>query len=50
MCYRDFLSNWHTVQICHLSADSFSGSIAEGNQVIQKHELLVSFSFLIKIL
>jgi hypothetical protein len=33
MCFSDFLANWHTVQICHLSADSFSGSITEGNQV-----------------
>ena len=23
MEYKDFLSNWHSVQICHLSADSF---------------------------
>jgi len=33
MSFSDFLKNWDSVQICHLSADSFSGAIAESNDL-----------------
>ena len=33
MCYKDFVHHWHFVEVCHLSADSFSDSLAESNQV-----------------
>ena len=33
MGYNDFLANWHSVQICHLSADSFSDNLTEGTNL-----------------
>ena len=33
MEYSDFLANWHSVQICHLSAESFSDNLTEGSNL-----------------
>ncbi|CAF0859466.1 unnamed protein product [Brachionus calyciflorus] len=33
MSYKDFLTNWHQVQICHLSVDCFSGEIEKANDI-----------------
>ena len=33
MSFDDFLANWDTVEICHLSADSFSDEIADADDV-----------------
>jgi hypothetical protein len=33
MSFKDFLSNWHQVQICHLSASSFSDEINDATDV-----------------
>ena len=37
MSFSDFVTNWHTVQICHLSAETFSGELADPSDVIKKH-------------
>jgi hypothetical protein len=33
MSFKDFLNNWHQVQICHLSASSFSDEISDASDV-----------------
>lgn len=33
MSYSDFMRNWDNIQICHLSADSFSSEILEKDDV-----------------
>ena len=33
MEYSDFLANWLSVQICHLSAESFSDNLTEGSNL-----------------
>jgi hypothetical protein len=33
MSFKDFLKNWHQVQICHLSASSFSDEINDAADV-----------------
>ena len=37
MSFQDFLLNWHIVQICHLSASSFSDEINQEENVRLKH-------------
>lgn len=34
MSFEDFLQIWDAVQICHLSADSFSDEILEKEDVV----------------
>lgn len=29
MCFQDFMSNWDSLQICHMTADSFSEELCE---------------------
>lgn len=41
MSFEDFLTSWHTVQICHLSADSFSGEIEKANDVIYLRKIFL---------
>jgi hypothetical protein len=33
MSINDFMYNWHTVQLCHLTIDSFSDELLETDDV-----------------